>query len=603
MSGISRRNLLRWTAGFGIGTLGSSRVGRVAAQDGGIERWQFPTADYQQVPPTVVDGTVYFGSNDGKFYAADAESGEQLWEWPPDGTSNTFRRAAAVADGTVYVDNRPLRALDAETGELQWEASVGGGRSATVADGIVFVADDGGVAAVDASNGEELWSFGAEVFRMSSPTVVDGTVYFGNWENYAFALDAATGEELWRFEANDDMLTAATVSDGTVYIGSRDTRMYALDATTGEKQWDFKTQGPITESTPTVAHGNLYFASNGGKTYALDAETGDRRWDADVRGYWSAPTVVGSTLYIGSTDDNLYALSAHTGETRWHFATGDTIYNKPVVVDGMLYIGSRDNTLYAIETSASGSSQDSRVLLGTNNHHHEVSPRVQVPPEYQLDTTDISGPVTVGEDIEVTVAVSNRGGQQGSAEVTVEVESLGTETRSITVDGLGRATETFAVSTADASPGESTVTATLGDDTLTDTVTLEQAPAPEPEEPSEPDIQTSNDSGASGDDDNTFLWVLGGGSALAVALWYHRRRKQAVTDDGGHPDAGTPQRNGEQGNGNRQAEATAPGQRPPPSEGDETQQRADQRRDSSPEREDSPGRTRGGRSDHRDDRT
>lgn len=623
---MERRDALRSLAGFGIGSLASSLGGTAVAQNVGTVRWEFPTDDYQQVPPTVVDDTVYFGSNDGKFYAADAQSGEQLWEWPADGTGETFRRAPAVADGTVYVDNRPLRALDAETGELQWEASVGGGRSPTVADGFVFVANEGGVAAVDASNGESLWSFETEVFTSSSPTLVDGTVYFGNWENRAYALDAVTGEERWRFEANDDMLTAATVVDGTVYMGSRDTHLYALDAATGEKQWDFMTQGPVTESTPTVAHGNVYFASNGGKTYALDAETGDRKWEAEIRGYWSAPTVVDDTLYIGSTDNHVYALGAHTGEIRWQLGTGDTIYNKPVVVDGVLYIGSRDNTLYAIETGEDGSSQDSRVLHETNNHHHEVATRVRVPPQYQLAIADINGPVTIGEDLEVTVAVTNVGGQQGGAEVTVEAGSFGSETRTVPVDGLDKSTATFVVSTAGGEPGESTVTARLGDDSVTDTVTLEKAPEPEPDEQEQPD-SAPNESDGDSDSDNTLLWALGGGSAIAVALWYHRRRKQAVSEDAGHRQGGRQHRNGEQIQaGTRQADATAPGQRAPPREGDrnpppegdrhqsaadERHQPADgdrnqpsnQRGDTASGREDDSRQDRRDRSERRDDRS
>jgi len=31
--------------------------------------------------PAVVDGVVYFGSNDGKFYALDANTGHELWEF------------------------------------------------------------------------------------------------------------------------------------------------------------------------------------------------------------------------------------------------------------------------------------------------------------------------------------------------------------------------------------------------------------------------------------------------------------------------------------------------------------------------------------------
>ena len=38
-----------------------------------------------------------------------------------------------------------------------------------------------------------------------SPTVADGAVYVGSYENRVYALDAETGELLWSFEAESDL--------------------------------------------------------------------------------------------------------------------------------------------------------------------------------------------------------------------------------------------------------------------------------------------------------------------------------------------------------------------------------------------------------------
>ena len=82
--------------------------------------------------PTVVDGVVYFGSEDNHVYALDAETGALLWRFLTDGSIN---ESPAVKDGVVYVaasftewqtGNTPVYALDAATGNLRWRARVSG---------------------------------------------------------------------------------------------------------------------------------------------------------------------------------------------------------------------------------------------------------------------------------------------------------------------------------------------------------------------------------------------------------------------------------------------------------------------------------------------
>ena len=50
------------------------------------------------------------------------------------------------------------------------------------------------------------------------------------YDNYVYALDAATGNERWRFETGREVNSSPTVADGTVFVGSFDNRVYALDA-------------------------------------------------------------------------------------------------------------------------------------------------------------------------------------------------------------------------------------------------------------------------------------------------------------------------------------------------------------------------------------
>jgi outer membrane protein assembly factor BamB len=85
--------------------------------------------------------------------------------------------------------------------------------------------------------------------------------------------------------------------------------------------------------------------------------------------------VVDGTVFVGSFDDNVYALDAGEGSERWSFQTGNSVISSPTVVDGTVFVGSYDGNVYALDAGVDGSSEGSRVNLGTLGHHHVWAPQ------------------------------------------------------------------------------------------------------------------------------------------------------------------------------------------------------------------------------------
>jgi outer membrane protein assembly factor BamB len=102
----------------------------------------------------------------------------------------------------------------------------------------------------------------------SSPTVTDGTAYFGAGDGYLYAADAETGQERWRCKTGDLIYSSPAVAGGIVYVGSHDGSLYAVDAATGRERWRFRT-GYRVYSSPAVADGMVYFGCDDGYLYAL----------------------------------------------------------------------------------------------------------------------------------------------------------------------------------------------------------------------------------------------------------------------------------------------------------------------------------------------
>jgi len=184
----------------------------------------------------------------------------------------------------------------------------------------------------------------------SAPLGSDWTMYRHD-PSRTGAIDITTspkGELLWSFETGSEIASSPTVVNGIVYFGSRDHKLYALDANTGQKKWEFRT-GSWVESSPAVVNGVVYFGCNDGKFYALDAATGNKLWDFQTRyAIKSSPAVAGNMVFFGGDDYFVYAVDAGTGKKIWQYETESHVNSSPVISEGILYIGSNDMSCYAL---------------------------------------------------------------------------------------------------------------------------------------------------------------------------------------------------------------------------------------------------------------
>lgn len=225
------------------------------------------------------------------------------------------------------------------------------------------------------------WRFHTNGMVISSPAVVNATVFVGSTDHNLYALAAADGALKWKFKTDSRVTSSPAVENGTVYFESYDGNFYAVDAATGQLKWKYKTGGehrfaaphlhgsnPVAEtmpdpfdfflSSPVISRDAVYFGSADGNIYALEAPTGKLKWKfhtGDV--VHASPAVADETVYIGSWDSYFYALDASTGKERWRFKTGEDheIYNQvgiqssAAVANGTVYFGCRDSNLYALD--------------------------------------------------------------------------------------------------------------------------------------------------------------------------------------------------------------------------------------------------------------
>jgi outer membrane protein assembly factor BamB len=168
------------------------------------------TADLGRLTGTAVDDDhVYVGLHEGSqatVVAFDLASGDRVWERRVDSRAS----ATALDDGTLYVANGGLTALDAADGTVRWHRDrLAGTRFVVVAapedqltatDGVVYYGGSGGVVAVDGTDGTERWTWGAEDWRTTNarPHRFGESVYVGGEDDPSLVRLGVDGTERWR---------------------------------------------------------------------------------------------------------------------------------------------------------------------------------------------------------------------------------------------------------------------------------------------------------------------------------------------------------------------------------------------------------------------
>jgi outer membrane protein assembly factor BamB len=251
-----------------------------------------------------------------------------------------------------------------------------------------------------------LWlgELGGELVDMSSPAVVGGVVYIGEFDGNFAAYsadgcgDSICSTPLWsaKIAEIDD---SPTVANGIVYIGSQTNandaslKLNAFDAAGCGKSvcsplWQGDAGAVFSSSSPTVWKDRVFIGGGDGNVYAFKAKGCGKPlckpvWKGSMaQGTESAPVVYQGTLFIGNIDGKLYAFAANGCGNRtcaplWTTDTGGANFNSsPAVANGIVYIAA-DHELSAIDANGCGKSTCEPLWQAVdNNNFFDGSPAI-----------------------------------------------------------------------------------------------------------------------------------------------------------------------------------------------------------------------------------
>jgi outer membrane protein assembly factor BamB len=234
-------------------------------------RWQITSESgsqffqYEPISPVTVDRTAYVILPETEQLAAlNTTDGSVIWEAGRSsiGISRVDFRPA-VRNGTIYTANQlgGVAAIDADTGDLQWDVTVDGldPRPPTAtADGVVVPMRQE-IYYLAGEDGSVEWHRELDGNAIHGSAAVDGqTVYWANGTGTCYAFDLPTGETQWSTEGIG--AGYPVVADGVLYL-THSNQLTALDSETGNELFDYV--GTFTLSPSIVADGRLYHVDSG----------------------------------------------------------------------------------------------------------------------------------------------------------------------------------------------------------------------------------------------------------------------------------------------------------------------------------------------------
>lgn len=283
-----------------------------------------------------------------------------------------------------------------DPGKTVWHRSLGSDNTRA------YICSKGGkIAALDITNGKQLWQKDLGIDCQRQPHISGGSIYVSTTfvgpgikgDTYTgaklYSINPETGTVNWSFKTDNYLLQTPYLFGDTVYVGGSyldpkidvdeggPIRFYALDINTGQARWVYKSEDGLPKALYATKDRMVYVGYQD-FIVGIDTASGKKMWRRDTGNWVPSLAGLGDVVYYGSANTKVHAWDTMTGKSHWEFNIPGGSFNymmgKPLFNGDRMYFMSQKGTVFALnldngkEIWSEATGMNSRTGLSVNKN-------------------------------------------------------------------------------------------------------------------------------------------------------------------------------------------------------------------------------------------
>ncbi len=197
----------------------------------GSQQWFMGLPQYDEWTPAVDEdyAYAYVGEYSPGLYAVGRHSGELAYkisdnnfDW--NGWSMRLAPVIGSQDNILTIQDGRLIYCDLINRTIKWEIGDKFNGQPTIAKGVIYAINNGGLDARDETTGDMLWSWSAPEGGLTGTMIVTDTHLFARTSNSTFAVELLSYEDVWSYPASGHL----ALGNEALYIAASDGKLTAI---------------------------------------------------------------------------------------------------------------------------------------------------------------------------------------------------------------------------------------------------------------------------------------------------------------------------------------------------------------------------------------
>ncbi len=311
----------------------SSRIYCLNKENGKVV-WSYKTINSVKNNLIIYENCLVAQDAQGNVYCLEKSNGECLWKKKIElGNGLGTSSAICESNGIVYTgSSRVISALNIKTGDLLWSTNRDKGENSPAefiicGNKLIVNSHWDSLAALDVSNGKELWSNDDSSirFRSSTPICIDNNLLVAD-SKAIMLVNGENGELISKKEFDEyDFSSSAQplYENGTAYIPTTNKGLVAYDLADEKILWNCQTKESILFTPPYVGKGSQTVEST--------------------------PILHNGSIIFGANDGCIYSVNISTGKVEKTYSMGSAVLGKVLSDNGKIYAGGFDGYIACFE--------------------------------------------------------------------------------------------------------------------------------------------------------------------------------------------------------------------------------------------------------------